>query len=502
MIPYKIKGFNKKNSQMEELTVGFFSIEEDIDSKLASDNIAFYFKKMNKCVIIRSGSEHAFTFTPTPTEIAEREVVVFGKKRILLESSCCFFPVLDEHNQIKYPFSFIGCLLFNENKNTFEFDVIENLFYGCDIPRDTAFDEGFVKKVLDYSGVDISSLKNRYGSRYSYDKQYSYLISVRAIDGYVSAYSQSKEFRECIDKGIESAYEWVFNTLPTVKKKAKEALKAYKDNSIDTLPEFVRKYISKNNAKDGEKNIVSLYSLGFTEADFKAYKRIFKNFGNVGYGRYTDFDKFLKVNHDKPLDAFQVLDIIKSNTGSNTGCSVADFFSTFNSIQNAKKYENIDLENKFYESAVCGAFPNDRGSFFTELNLLRTKKKNEMLAQYPELVFSDNDFLPIEFKRIFNLKDFMINSFFRFKKNTILFSFSLRGKEMCLEIDLDSQSYKIYSLVQSSFGTQYTAVLYGDGKKQGYFSQYMTDADIKIIDSMLSEYIFEKYLENKFTSVF
>lgn len=140
--------------------------------------------------------------------------------------------------------------------------------------------------------------------------------------------------------------------------------------------------------------------------------------------------------------------------------------------------------------------------FFTELNILRTKKKNEMLAQYPELVFPDNDFLPIEFKRISNLKDFMINSFFRFKKNTILFSFSLRGNEMCLEINLDSQSYKIYSLVQSSFGTQYTALLYGDGEKQGYFSQCMTDADIKIIDDMLSEYIFEKYLENKFTSVF
>lgn len=501
MIPYKIRGFNRKTSQTEELTIGLFSPSKEIDDKLTSDNIAFYFSNIGKCVVPLFGESGEYCVLGVSSSDEALGEVVVSKKKCILLSVYWGFPVLAEHCQIKYPFKFICNLTFHEATGNFEFDVMEKAPFLCTAPRDAIFNEGFVKKVLDYSGVDISSLKDKYGQR-DYCNDETPLANINPIEGYVKACSQSKEFRECIEKGIKSAYEWVFHTMPTIKKKAKAALTAYKDNSIDTLPEFVRKYISENIAKDGEKNIVSLYSLGFTEADFKAYKRIFKNFGNVGYGRYTDFDKFLKVNHDKPLDAFQVLDIIKFNTKPNAGCSVADFFSTFNSIQNAKKYENIDLENKFYESAVCGALPNDRGSFFTELNILRTKKKNEMLAQYPELVFPDNDFLPIKFKRIFNLKDFMINSFFRFKKNTILFLFSLRDKEMCLEIDLDSQSYKIYSLVQSSFGTQYTALLYGDGKKQGYFSQYMTDADIKIIDSMLSEYIFEKYLENKFTSVF
>lgn len=509
MLPFKISCYDKTDGKFKDLNIGLFLNNED-DSILKSDNFAFKVsasydwnsKKSNCCFVVTDGKVHNI-YNNRIASSSEKTISLKRKEYYIIDNRIFSFPVLDNENNIKYPFDIVS-LNFDTNAN--RFFVIHDI-NRCRLPASMIFEQSLIKRIKEYSGVDISVLNNTdFLSDARFDNGCA-MIGMHLLQTYINSYSDIKDFRECINRGVKSAYGWLYYSDSTIKKKAKEALKEYKDNSFETLPDFVQKYISDSRVKDGEKNVLSLYNLGFSENDFICFKKMFKNFGNTSYNRYVQLYNFLNNNCNRPIGVSEALSYILLNTKKGKNCTVAYFFSTLDSFETTNKRENINLEKEIFEAIIEGNFKSESLIISDKIIKIREKNKIEMLNQYPEINLSEFPYSPLNILRI-NSKEDVPNGVLIPGTDEILFCFdnscysSAEEKTKYLLVDLNRQSYKIYGFVKSIYSNPYLALLYSNGEKQGYFNNYMLDRDIYIINNILSKYVFPQYIESKVCNIF
>ena len=530
MIPFNLKCYNEDTGVDEYVKIGLFLQNPEDNKKLVCDNFVFETNIKYNFGATTTAITVVFTDGTTHQKYEmigkghAKTVEIESKKYFVLDSNIKF-PVLDDNNNIKYPFEALS-IRYDTSNNRFigKINTIQNFPYSnIHFPQDEIFKPKIIEKVKKISGVDISPVKERYTMGYSENK----LINVHMLRKYIDCYSGIEEFRECIEKGIESAYRWVVYKPETVKKKAKEAFTQLNDiniTNVSDLPSYIKKYINDDKSKDSEKNILSLCRKKFSEEDFKTYKKIFRNFGNVGNKRYEHFESFVIHFLGNNVSPKEVLNYIVLNTSKDKNCTVAEFFNRFEFFENAKKYRQIDVEEEMAKTILSGDFKSNLEALNAEVDTIEKLRVKAAFKQYPDIDFSEADDWPNSMA-MFRLKD-ESDLTDRFKQyllrygglistrdilpveDEICFIFNSRSfysdeKDMdkFLKVDLSNQSFKIYGFITN----EYLALLYNDKssqKKQGYFSMYMTDKDIATIEKLLSEYIYPKYINKKFDQVF
>ncbi len=534
MIPFNLKCYNEDTGVDEYVKIGLFLQNPEDNKKLVCDNFVFETNiKYNYStptamvtVALTDGTTHK-KYKMIGNGHA-KTVEIESKKYFVLDS-LIKFPVLDDNNSIKYPFEALS-IRYDTSHNRFigKINTIQNFPYSnIQFPQDEIFKPKIIEKVKKISGVDISSVKERYTMGYSENK----LINVHMLRNYIDCYSEIKEFRECIEKGVDNAYRWVVYKPETVKKKAKEVFAQLNNISIaniSDLPLYIKEYIENDKSRDGEKNILSLYRRKFTEEEFKTYKKIFKNFGNVGNKRYEHFESFVIKFLGNNASPKEILYYITLNTAKGKGCSPADFFCSFEIFENKKKYENIDVEEEMAKAIFAGEFKAKKENINARVAEIKQFMSFEAFRQYGNVDLSSIDQwdLPMVAFRIKEQKDVPklfsreceFNRSLIPKTDEIVFilnthsNFSFEDDmDKYLIVNLREQTYRIYGPVETNYSrSKYIGLLYdtkGDRTgykegKAGYFDRYMTDNDIKLINKMLAEYVYPKYIGQKVGEIF
>lgn len=529
MIPFNLKCYNEDTGVDEYVKIGLFLQNPEENKELVCDNFVFETNiKYNYgatataavTVVLTDGTTHKkYEIIGNHAETVEIE----SKKYFVLNSQVKF-PVLDDNNDIKYPFEILS-IRYDSNNNRF-IGVIGKVqeFYNITFPHDEIFKPEIIEKVKKISGVDISSIKERYIMRMRYSENYSEnkFANIRMLQNYIDCYSEIKEFRECIKRDIKSAYDWVCYTSATVKKKAKEALAQLGDNTINDLPSYIKEYIEKDKAKDSEKNILCLHRKKFSEEDFKTYKKIFKNFGNVGNRRYENFESFVMRFLGNNVSPKEILYYITLNTAKGKKFTVAHFFNNFELFKIKKKYENIDVEKDVADAIFAGNFGADAEKICSKVEEIRQVRVNESYRQYESIDLSGTDQwdMPMVTFRVKERKDIpklfsrecKFNGALVPKTDEIVFvlnthsNFSFEDDmDKYLIVNLREQTFRIYGLIETAyfFPSKYVGLLYNTKEgKTGYFDKYMTDKDIKLINKMLTEYVYPKYINQKINDIF
>lgn len=535
MIPFNLKCYNEDTGIDEYVKIGLFLQNPEENKELVCDNFVFETNiKYNYgttttaavTVVLTDGTMHKKY--EMIGEGHAKTVEIESKKYFVLDSHIKF-PVLDDNNDIRYPFEVLS-IRYDTSHNRFigKINTIQNFtYFNIQFSQDEIFKPKIIEKVKKISGVDISSVKEKYTMKYTMRYSENKFANIKMLQNYIDCYSEIKEFRECIEKGIESAYRWVVYKPETIKKKAKEAftqLNGINIANISDLPSYIKKYINDDKSKDSEKNILYLFRKKFSEEDFKTYKKIFRNFGNVGNKRYENFESFVIHFLGSNVPPKEVLNYIVLNTSKDKNCTVAEFFNRFAFFENAKRYRKIDVEEEMAKAILSGDFKSNLEALNTEVNKIETLRIKAAFKQYPDIDFSEaedwsNSMAMFRLKDESDLPDRFKQYLSRYRgllstrdilpaEDEICFIFNNRSfysdeKDMdkFLKVDLSNQSIKIYGFITN----EYLALLYNDKsskKKQGYFSQYMTDKDIATIEKLLSEYIYPKYINKKFDQVF
>lgn len=525
MIPFNLKCYNKDTGVDEYVKIGLFLQNPEDDNNLACDNFVF-----ETDIKYNFGATTTATVTVVLTDgtthkkyemIGEghaKTVEIDSKKYFVLDSHVKF-PVLDDNNDIRYPFEILS-IRYDSNNNRFigVIGKVQEFYCNITFPQDEIFKPEIIEKVKKISGVDISSIKERYIMRYSENK----FVNIRMLQNYIDCYSEIKEFRECIEKGIESAYRWVVYKPETIKKKAKEALSQLGDNTINDLPLYIKEYIEKDKAKDSEKNILSLCRKKFSEEDFKTYKKIFRNFGNVGNKRYEHFESFVIHFLGSNVPPKEVLHYITLNTTKGKKFTVAEFFNRFEFFENKKICEHIDVEEKMASAIFAGDFNVKKEEIRQRADELKQLMIANAYRQYEDIDLSDVnqwDFSMAIF-RIKGKQDIpghFLNSVFdsgvlvpdtdeiAFILNTYSTSSNEEGMDKYLIVNLSKQIFRIYGLVELAYSEKkYLGLLYRSDdsqKKTAYFDKYMTEDDIREIKKILAKHVYPKYVRQRINSM-
>ena len=517
MIPFKLFCNDFYTRVDQYVKIGISLGNEEDDNQLTCDNFAFEVqhnydwktKIHSRMLVLTDGTIHKIS--ETKSEGCEKAEI--GGKEYFCVPVPSIFPVLDESDNIKYPFEGLRINFDNTTKKflTLTLTPTSSSIRFVPLPQNELFKPEMVKKIKERSGVDISRLK---GSKYS--------LYAKGVLEYIDCYSHIEEFRECIDKGIKSAYDWIFYSFATVKKKAKEALAQLGDITTNDLPSYVKSHIEEDKSKDSEKNILSLYRRKFTEEDFKTYRKIFRNFGNVGNKRYECFESFVLRFLGNNVPPKEVLYYITLNTAKGRKFSVAEFFNRFEFFENKKICEHIDVEEEMANAIFAGDFNVKKEEIWQRADELKQLMQANAYCQYENIDLSDVnqwDFsvaifrikgkqdIPGHFSDSGVASDILVpdTDEIAFILNTYSTFSDEEGMDKYLIVNLNKQIFRIYGLVELAYSEKkYLGLLYRSDdsqKKTEYFDKYMTEDDIREIKKFLTKYVYPKYVRQRINSM-
>lgn len=419
------------------------------------------------------------------------------------------FIELDENNEIMYPFRSVR-VSFRPERELFcnENTAINSVW----LPIYAIEQGSLIERIKELENVDIRPVVKLYKEK---EPKFS-SIPAKYLETYISAYKNIPEFRKCVENGVGEIKYWIKYSFATIKNKSKEMLKLF-DNK-ETLPTYVKSNIDKNNKRDGEKNILELYNLGFKEDDFSLYTKLIGSFANTYVRRFTDLYNFVNDNN-KESPKYSVSEVLKM-TGKNKTAS-RKFFTQFNSIQSNlsfyNKYSLLDiteLENMIKSSIINGTFVENADAIRTEIENFDKKSDEYSLRQYPELTVP-NDFFDFDFDiyRIKDIKDIKSNQekemwdkfhpFFCKLKEGEIALFIKKDNEHFLGIaNLINQKFDLYCLHSHPYYNNIILAKIVDANKPcGYFSEHLDNHFIEKIQSCLSKYFYESFVKIRLKSL-
>lgn len=424
---------------------------------------------------------------------------------------CEDFIELDENDEIMYPFKSVRIsfrpssgLLCNENAS------ISSDFPSIPI---YAIEQGsLIKRIEELENVDIRPIIKLYKEK----EPKSSSVPAEHLKTYISAYKTIPEFRKCVENGVGEIKYWIRYSLATVKNKSKEMLKLFNDK--ETIPTYVKSIIDKNNRKDGEKNILELYNLGFKEDDFSLYIKLIGSFANTYVQRFTDLYNFVNDNNQES-PKYSVSDVLKM-TGKNKTAS-RKFFTQFNSIESNLSISNksslldiTELENMIKSSIVNGTFVENADAIRAEIENFDKKSEEYSLRQYPKLTVP-NDFFDYDFDiyRIKDIKDIKSNQEKEMWYKLFPWCRKLKEGEIAFFVKKDNEHFLgIANLINQEFdlcclhvhpcsNSIYLSKIVDRNKPCGYFGKHLDNYFLEKLQSCLSKYFYEPFAKIRLKSL-
>lgn len=422
------------------------------------------------------------------------------------------FIELDENNEIMYPFKSIA--------------VSFSLAKGLDCKEKTkgfemtpipiyAIEEGsLIQRIKDLTDVDICPIIRLYKEK----KPKSSVIYAGYLENYILAYKSIPEFRKCVENNIGEIKDWVKYSLTTIKNKSKKMNKLLENKGGSSLPAYVKSYMTDNNVKDGEKNILELYNLGFTEDDFSLCKKLIGSFANTYVQRFLSLYDFVNDNN-RENPQYSVSEVLKM-TGKNKTAS-RKFFTQFNSVQSnfhiSSKYSLLDiteLEEMIKSSIVNRTFVENLGAIRTEIENFDKKTEEYSLRQYPQLTIPD-DFFEYDFDiyRLKDIKDIVLDQERKMwykllpwnrklKEGEIVFFVKKDDEPFMGIVNLINQRLDLYCLQSyRPFINPALVKIVDKNEPCGYFNEHLDTNFLEKLQSCLSKYFYEPFAKIRLKSL-
>lgn len=441
------------------------------------------------------------------------------------------FILLDDNDEITYPFGCITVGTFKSKLQLSKFSMsadTSKIFSKLKLPICGIENESLIKKISKQSGVDITPLINYYKKLVKSDCYNFAEVPITVLNNYIEAYKCIPNFKVCINNGLTDSYNWLKYTMPTIRKKAKEAVAVLGNTPINTFPSYVLSRFKGKPDKGCEKNIISLYKLGFREEDYNTFDKLF--------GKYSDnFIKHFFSLYDFMNDGRHIYtpsDILSMIGSDKSECQ--DFFIRYNII--VKNINDINrnrifpvpdslmLEVKNAIKRHCLISSYER--IYDSLTDFYLSTFDLAYKQFPELTFPEDASLT-DGTKIFRINNrdeiddskrkLLGDNYNNLKKGDIVFFLKdivyVKGNDKVFLYGgianvIDNRFFlnglvESFSSYNSDYAWEHSSLLFDSNLGEtAYAREYCAKDFIQEIKVCLNKYLFEPYAKTRIKSIF